>query len=62
MNWLEKTYETARYLESDDGRWRISKAHTMGGEPRYSVWDRSDGYSRLVGTFKTLEEAKEKAE
>ena len=59
MKWLKKQMASATYLQSDCGRWRISKVNPRN--PVYTLWDMSDGPAKFIANFKTLDEAKEAA-
>lgn len=53
------------HVESECGRWSISKSFPFGSEsgPRYTLWERktSERPAKLMGVFLTFDAAKEAA-
>jgi hypothetical protein len=53
------------HVESECGRWSISKSFPFGpeGGPRYTLWERktSERPAKLIRVFLTFDEAKEAA-
>ena len=53
------------HVESECGRWSISKSYPFGSEsgPRYTLWERktSERPAKLMGVFTGFEQAKEAA-